>query len=123
MHLTPEETRALFGACDAATAYIKGGRMSHRGREALMHDNLHTFVSVCEKLRNEVTRLEQGMARPHSDKIYVHAALTPEAHEALHTTLERRFNGKVPPGAIGAYLGELILDDAKQILDACGGAL
>lgn len=115
LSLEPDELRAVLNACGVAITAIQGPAQNARQRDYqhAVADNLFAFTSASRKLSALAKRMEQGMARQHSDKIYVHAALTPEAHEALHSTLERKFNGKVPAGAIGAYLGDLILDAAR----------
>jgi hypothetical protein len=116
LSLEPDELRAVLNACGVAVTAIQGPAQNARQRDFqhAVADNLGAFTSASRKLSALAKKMEQGMVRPLSDKIYVHAALTPEAHRVLHETLARRFNGKVPAGAIGTYLSDLILDDIGQ---------
>lgn len=113
MQLTPEETRALLGSVGVALSTIKGVPPSYDARRAMLGD-VDALLHVCTKLRTAVRQLEHGMARQHSDKVYLHVGLTPQAHALLFAHLERVGGGKIVSGSIGEYLSHVIVTHFKK---------
>lgn len=113
MQLTPEETRALLGSVGVALSTIKGVPPSYDARRAMLGD-MDALLRVCEKLKQAATNLEQGMARQHSDKVYLHVGLTPQAHALLFKHLEKAGGGKIVLGSIGEYLSHVIVSHFKK---------
>ena len=121
MTFTPDETRALLGACGVAVSHLQGARPSRETLDALQHDNLYTFVSVCKKLKQAATELENGMARPHSDKVFLHVGLTPQAHKLLIDHVTSIGGGKIVQGSIGEYLSHVIVSHFKKTEEESNG--
>jgi hypothetical protein len=72
-----------------------------------------TYLDIRKNVAALNHEREIGMSRPHSDKVFIHAGLRPEAHKALYDYLTKLGNGSIKPGVIGDWLSDLILEEVK----------
>lgn len=107
LKLTPEEVRILHAVVGHSLGTLKG--ISTTSQKAVIFAHVSELLDLRDKIAALNHERETGMSRPHSDKVFIHAGLSPEAHAALYAYVEFLGGGKVRPGSIGEYLSELIL--------------
>lgn len=108
LKLTPNEALILFCSMNLSLTTLQS-YPANRAPKRTIIDNLDAYESLTRKIVALNHERETGMSRPHSDKVFVHAGLSPEAHAALYAHVAALGGGKVRPGSIGEYLSDLIL--------------
>jgi hypothetical protein len=106
LELSPEELLVLHAANRVAFGTISRNP-SPSAREMLMA-HLDTWLALSKRIDRLNYERETGMARPTSDKVFIHAGLRPKAHAALYAHAKRSGGGSIKPGSLGDILSDLI---------------
>ena len=121
LKLTPEEVRVLNAVVEHSMGTLKGH--STTAAKGVIYAHISEYIDLRDKIAALNHERETGMARPHSDKVFVHAGLRPDSHDALYTHLRTIGGGSIKPGAIGDWLSDAIDEKLKRDVTATTIAL